>query len=151
MKKTLLLLLSIVSFVTLHGQFVVIMQVTEPIEGICDDKRVYTMFASFDGQEEAICPLSDEEILNRLNSEVQFLKDNPKYKDKGMIGLIINCKGEVVMCEMDNKTQSPELDKQIEDIFNSLGEWAPAKLEGEEVDSSILYSFKIKKGVFSFK
>jgi hypothetical protein len=28
-----------------------------------------------------------------LNTEVSFLKDNPKFKDKGMIGLVINCKG----------------------------------------------------------
>jgi len=102
------------------------------------------------GQEEAVCPVSEEEILKRLNSEVAFLKDNPKYKDEGMMGLIINCKGEIVQCKMDNKTQSPELDKQIEAVFNSLGNWKSGKLNGKEVDTSLLYSFKIKKGVITF-
>jgi hypothetical protein len=64
-----------------------------------------------------------------------------------MIGLIINCKGEVVKCEMDNKTKNVELDKQIVAIFNSLGEWKPGTLNRGKVDSSRLFSFKIKKGV----
>ncbi len=79
-----------------------------------------------------------------------FLKDNPKYKDSGMIGIIVNCKGEVVQCKMDNKTKSAELDKQIEMVFNSLGNWKAGKLDKKEVDSSKLYSFTIKNGKFSF-
>jgi hypothetical protein len=75
---------------------------------------VYALFPSFKGQKEAVCPITEDEILKRLNSEVIFLKDKPTYQDKGMIGLVINCKGELVKCKMDNKTQSPDLDKQIE-------------------------------------
>jgi len=67
-----------------------------------------------------------------------------------MIGLVINCKGEVVQCKMDNKTKNPELDKQIEAVFNSLGSWKAGKLNGKEVDSSRLFSFKIKNGKFYF-
>ena len=78
------------------------------------------------------------------------MKDNPKYDDKGMIGLVINCKGEVVQCKMDNKTKTPELDKQIEDVFNSLGQWTSGKLNGKEVDTSRLFSFKIKNGKITF-
>ena len=52
---------------------------------------------------------------------------------------------------MDNETKNPELDKQIEAVFNSLGEWKAGKLNGKEVDSSILYSFKIKKGEIDFE
>lgn len=105
----------------------------------------------FEGQIEAVCPITKEQILTRLNSEIQFLKDNPKYKTKGMIGLLINCKGEVVQSEMDTKTKSKELDKQIEALFNSLGEWKAGKLDGQSVDSSRLFSFRIKKGKISFE
>jgi len=126
------------------------MEVKEPIEGICNEKEVYALLP-FDGQEKAICPISENDILKRLNSEIQFLKDNPKFKGKGMIGLIINCKGEVVQCKMDNKTKSTELDKQIEEVFNTLGEWKAGKLNKKKVDSSVLYSFKIKKGKITFE
>jgi hypothetical protein len=150
MKKTILTLLIGIIGLTASAQFVAKMEVKEDIPGICDKNEVYALFSSFEGQDKAICPITKEYILKRLNSEIQFLKDNPKYKDKGMIGLVINCKGEVVKCKMDNKTKSAELDKQIEAVFNSLGEWKSGKLNGKNVDSSELFSFKIKKGVISF-
>ena len=150
MKKTILTLLIGCIGVTASAQFVAKMEVKEDIPGICDKNEVYALFTSFDGQDEAICPISKDEILKRLNSEIQFLKDNPKYKDKGMIGLIINCRGEVIKSKMDNKTKNTELDKQIEAVFNSLGEWKAGKLNGKNIDSSRLFSFKIKKGVISF-
>lgn len=132
------------------AQFVATMEIKEPIPGLCNDKKVYALFPSFKGQEEAVCPVSKEQILERLNNEIQYLKNNPKYDDKGMIGLIINCKGEVVRCQMDNKTKTPELDNQIEAVFNSLGEWTSGKLNGKEVDTSRLFSFKIKNGKITF-
>jgi hypothetical protein len=150
MRKMILTVLIGLIGLTVSAQFVAIMEVEEDIPGICDINKVYALFPSLKGQEEATCPLSDEEILKRLNEEVQFLKDNPKHKDKGMIGLIINCKGELLVSKMDNKTKNEELDRQIEAVFNSLGEWKPGKLDGQNVDSSLLFSFKIKKGVITF-
>ncbi len=149
MKKVILILLTTFIVHTISAQFVARMEVKEDIPGICDKNNVYALFP-LKGQEAAKCPVTKEEILIRLNAEVQFLKDNPGYEDKGMIGLIINCKGEVVKCKMDNKTKSTELDKQIENVFNSLGDWKPGKLNGKKVDSSRLFSFKIKNGVFTF-
>ena len=67
-----------------------------------------------------------------------------------MIGIVINCKREVVKCKMDNKTKDSELDKQIEAVFNSLGNWKAGKLDGKEVDSSRLFSFKIKNGKITY-
>lgn len=151
MKQILFTLLIVAISLNTSAQFVARMEVKEPIEGICDANKVYALFPSLSGQEEAVCPLTKDEILKRLNSEVQFLKDNPKYKDKGMIGLVINCKGELVKCKMDNKTKSKELDKQIEAVFNSLGDWKPGKLDRKKVDSSQLFSFKIKKGKFKWE
>ncbi|MFT5823563.1 MAG: hypothetical protein ACI8ZM_004825 [Crocinitomix sp.] len=150
MKKIILTLLFGFTGFTASAQFVAKLEMKEAIPGICDKNEVYALFPSLEGQEEAICPITKKEILKRLNSEVQFLKDNPKYKDKGMIGLIINCNGEVIECKMDNETKSPELDRQIEAVFNSLGIWKSGKLNGIEVDSSLLFSFTIKKGVISF-
>lgn len=49
---------------------------------------------------------------------------------------------------MDNETKSKELDAQIVAVLNTMGEWKPGKLNGSEVDSAFLFSFKIKKGVF---
>lgn len=151
MTKTLTTILFAFIGFTVSAQFVAKLEVKEDIPGICDKNEVYSLFPSFTGQDEAVCPVTKEQILERLNAEVEFLKANLKYKDKGMIGIIINCKGEVIKCKMDNKTKSTELDEQIEAVFNSLGEWKPGKLNGKKVDSSRLYSFKIKKGKIVFE
>ena len=150
MKKLLFTLIIYVLSLNASAQFVAKIQLKEDILGICDKNEVYALFSSFDGQVEAICPVSDDEILEKLNTQVQFIKDNPKHKDKGMMGVLINCKGIVVRCEIDNKTKKPELDKQIEDVFNSLGEWKSGKLNGKDLDSNRLFSFVIKNGKFAF-
>lgn len=144
-----ILLLSLIA-TTSSAQFVARMEVKEDIPGICDKNEVYALFPSFKGQQEAVCPMSKKEILQKLNTEVAFLKENPTYNGKGMIGIVINCKGEVVQCKMDNKTDNPELDKQIEAVFNALGSWKAGKLNGKKVDSARLFSFTVKNGVFSF-
>ena len=149
MKKLYFAIFTIMLTFQINAQFVIKREIKEKIEGICNDQEVYSLFP-IDGQVEAICPVSNNVILERLNTEVEFLKQNPKYKDKGMIGLIINCKGEIVECKMDNNTKSSELDKQIQKVFNSLGVWKVGTLNGKEVDSSRLFSFKIKGGKFSF-
>jgi hypothetical protein len=139
------------SSVSISAQFIAELQLDEPVEGICNMKHIYSLFPMFDGQEEAICPITKEQVLARLNSEIQFLKENPKFKSKGMIDLLINCKGEVVQCKMDTKTKDKNLDKQIEALFSKLGKWKAGKLDGRPVDSSLLYSFKIKKGKVTFE
>ena len=149
MRQLAITVLMLAAYSTISAQFVAKMEVKEPIEGLCDANEVYALLP-FQGQEEAVCSLTKEQMLDRLNNEIQFLKDNPKYDDKGMMGLVINCKGEVVQSKMDNKTKSPELDKQMELVFNSLGSWKAGKLNDKEVDSSILFSFKIKNGKVSF-
>lgn len=128
------------------AQFVARMEAKEPIPGVCNIKNIIVPFPMFKGQESAVAPVDKKEIESRLNTEVKFLAENPTYSDKGMMGLIVNCKGEVVQCKMDNKTQNAELDKQIETVFNSLGEWKAGKLNGKPVDTSNLFSFTIENG-----
>jgi len=150
MKKTLFILFALSLGINASAQFLARMQIKGNIAGVCDKKEVYVLFTSFKGQIEAICPVTKDSILKRLNSEVEYVKKHPNYTDKGMVGVVINCKGEVVQCEMDNKTKKRELDTQIEAIFNSLGIWKAGKLNGNEVDSSRLFDLKINNGVFSF-
>lgn len=141
--------MAVIIYSTSMAQFAARMEVKEHIKGICDKKNVYAIFPMFKDQEEAKCPASKEDIVKRLNSEVTFLKDSSTYEDKGMVNIIINCKGEVVKCEMDNKTKSSELDKQIVAVFNSLGNWKPGKVNGSNVDTVKLWSFEIRKGQIS--
>jgi hypothetical protein len=149
MKRLFFFSLLIFSCLIAPAQFVARMQAKEPIPGVCNIKNIIVPFPSFKGQEVAICPVSKKEIQRRLNAEVPFLSLNAKYSGKGMIGLVVNCKGEVVQCKMDNKTGSEELDKQIEAVFNSLGEWKAGKLNGKPVDTSNLFSFTIESGTLT--
>ncbi len=151
MKRIIILLLLSATYLTSSAQFVARMEVKEPIKGVCDEKNVYAIFPGFKGQEEAKCPVSSKEIAQRLNTEVTFLKDSASYNDKGMVNIIINCKGEIVQCKIDNKTRHSELDGQIVAVFNSLGKWTAGKLNGDKVDTSKLWSFTITNGVISIK
>ena len=82
MKKTLLILFTTLTGLTVSAQFVARMEVKEDIPGICDKNEVYALFPSLKGQEEAICPMTKDEILIKLNAEVTFLKDNLNTKTR---------------------------------------------------------------------
>jgi len=123
------------------------MQVKEPIEGVCDNANVIVIMTFMNKDEvEAKAPKTDAELTLQLNSQVTFLKDKPDYEDKGMVNLIVNCKGELVRCQIDNKTKSPELDSQIVAVFAEMKKWTPGKVNNVSVDTAILYSFTIKNG-----
>ena len=148
MKKTMLAFFSVLACYISSAQFVARMEVkdTDTLNGVCDRKNVYTMFTMFKEQQEAVCSVPEKEIEKRLNNEVIYLKENTVKEDKGIVSIIINCKGEVIRCETDNKTKSEELDKQILAVFLTLKEWKPAKLNGKKVDSLRLFGFDIKDG-----
>jgi hypothetical protein len=146
MKKIFLLSVLIQISLFSHSQIVARVEMKEKIDGICDSKNVYSLFPMFGDQKEAICSVPDSIIQERLNKEVEFLKDKPNYKDKGMVSVMINCKGEVVQCKIDNKSKSPILDEQIVNVFMTLTSWKAGKLNGEDVDSLRLWSFEVKKG-----
>ena len=146
MKSSFVLVMLLLGYLSSSAQFVARMEAKEPIPGVCNMKNIVVLFPTFKGQDPAIAPVDDKEIEKRLNAELKFLAENPKHSDKGIIGLIVNCKGEVVQCKMDNKTKNEELDKQIEQVFKSLGEWKAGKLNGKPVDTSNLFSFTITNG-----
>ena len=123
------------------------MEVKEPIDGVCDNSNVIAILPfPGNGQVKAKAPKTEDEITLELNSKVKFLAGKSNYKDKGMVHLIVNCRGELVRCQIDNKTKSPELDAQIVAVFSELKTWTAGKVKSTSVDTSVLYSFEIKKG-----
>lgn len=132
------------------NDFVARMEVKSPIEGVCDNANVIAVLPfPGNGQVEAKPAKSEAEIAKELNEKVIFLKDKPGYEDKGMVRVIVNCKGEMVQCVIDNKTQSPDLDAQIVAVFASLTGWKAGTVRGKPVDTVVLYSFTIKDGKIS--
>ena len=132
------------------GNFMATMQVDEPIPGVCDNAKVLALLPfEGNGQVKAQPPLIKKELSGVLNAEVAFLKDKPSYSDTGMVNLIVNCEGTMVRCQIDNKTQSPELDQQVVAVFSRMKDWKPGTYKGTPVDSSVLYRFTIENGVIS--
>lgn len=123
------------------------MEVKEPIEGVCDNANVIVILP-FPGssQAEAIPSITEEEIVAKLNTTVDFLKDKPDYEDEGMVNLIVNCKGDLVRCQISNRTKSPELDDQIVAVFATLKKWTPGSVNRKPVDTAVLQSFTIESG-----
>ena len=103
------------------AQFVAIMEVKEPVPGICDDKHVYALFPGFKGQRPATWVITKEQVQERLNADVAWLKDNPKFKltKHESVSVMVNCKGVVVKVELDSKSEA--FNEEVEAVFNSLG------------------------------
>lgn len=151
MKKITSLILLLQLSVSSFSQFVARADIKEDIPGLCDKSNVYALLPMLGDQKEAICATKESEIEKMLNDSVQFIKDKPDLKDKGMVSLIINCKGDVVQCKIDNKTKSPVLDEQVVNVFKTLTSWKAGKLNGKKVDSIKLWSFEISDGKITLK
>ena len=146
--KKLIFTIGLITFgLNIFAQLLATVEMNEPIEGICNSKKVYALFKGFKGQVEPVCPLSKVEVEKLLNENVKFIKENLKFKGKGMVGVYINCKGEALNWEISTTTKNSELDKQILDVFKMLLKWAPGTLYEEKVDTRELITYKIKKGV----
>ncbi len=147
MKKVIISAIILFSTSILSAQFIATVEMKENVEGICDHNRVFGLFNSFEGQKKAECSLNKLEIQKLLN-EAEYLKSHPKFKAKGMFGVYINCKGEPLEWKVSVKTNK-ELDAQLLAIFMTLEDWTTGQLNGENVDSRNLISYKIKKGVLT--
>jgi len=142
-KLSFLVLLSAFGTLASAQSMVMKMQMKAPVPNICG-KDVYVMM--FEGQEEPVPPLSKKDIEKKLEMSVLFLKDKPAYRDKGTVNIVVNCKGDVVQCQIDTHTKSELLDQQIVAVFQSLGKWNPGKLDGKKVDASKPWSFEVVNG-----
>jgi hypothetical protein len=146
--KKVLITISLMSLgLNAFSQLLATVQMNEHIEGICNDKKVFSLYSGFKGQVEPKYPLQKDEVQSLLNEKVKFIKDNLKFKGKGMIGVYINCKGDALNWEISTSTKSSELDQQILSVFKTLSKWTPGTLHGEDVDTRVLITYKIKKGV----
>ncbi|MCW3085425.1 MAG: hypothetical protein JWP12_2791 [Bacteroidetes bacterium] len=147
MKKITILFFAIIAFKAVSAQMMIAtMEVKEPIPGTCSEKTVYALFGGFKGQTQAVPPITEKEMMKKLQEELAFLKENPHYKGTLMMSCIINCKGEMVRCEVDNKSGNDQLDQQVLAIFNTFKTWGAGTLNGNAVDCVELFSIDIKKG-----
>ena len=147
MKKTATLFFVLLACVRLSAQFIAKMEVKEPIPGTCDTYNIYAIFPGFTGQTAPVCPMTNADIQKKLDTEIPFLQTHKKFKAKlVMVNCIINCKGELVRCEIDRKSGDDELDKQIVAVFSLLKQWKSGTVSGKDVDCVELFSMHIKKG-----
>ncbi|MEO5642476.1 MAG: energy transducer TonB [Bacteroidia bacterium] len=150
MKNLFICLFGTLIFNSLSAQFIAKMEVKGPLPGACDSTNVYALFSGFDGQVQPKCSITKEELELKLNAEVKFLLNNPKFKGKLMVSCIINCKGELIKCEIDNKSGNDELDNEVVKVFRSPQEWTAGTFNGNGVDCVMLYSMEVKKGKLKF-
>ncbi len=133
--------------ITTNAQMIAKVEMKQPVEGICDQNNVYGLFNGFKGQIEPTCSISKEAMQNILNEKLEFLKENPKFKSKGMVDVFINCEGKPLNWSISIASGNKDLDNKILDIFKTFGDWNAGKLNGKNVDSNEAISYKIKKGV----
>lgn len=147
MKKTFTILTLLLVGFTAKAQLIATVQMDETVEGICNQDEVYALYDGFDGQIEPKCSLSKKDMENLLNENLQFLKDNPKFKSKGMVGVYINCEGMPLQWDISVKTKKSDLDAEILKLFQTCEDWTPGTLDSKAVDTRELISYEIKKGV----
>lgn len=133
-----------------QNDFILKIELKEPIVGVCDMNNFYILTNSYQGQKEAKPAQTKAEILDSLKVYTSFLKQNPKYKNQITITMIINCKGEVISCKYSEKKKSTELENSFLKVFNSLTNWEAGQLNGKNVDSEIRFGFEINKGILIF-
>ncbi|MET0242719.1 MAG: hypothetical protein ABW174_04600 [Flavitalea sp.] len=132
-----------------YSQFVARADIKEKIEGICDVNNVIVVIPNYKGQTKAVCAVADSTIERRLNTEVAYLKDKKDHTDKGIVRMLVNCKGQVVKCDTDKQTSDPILDEQILAVFKTITFTKPAKLKKENIDSLVFWSFQIENGLIT--
>jgi hypothetical protein len=128
------------------AQLVAIREMTEPVEGICDNSKVYALF-NFKGQEVQQCSMTKSEVEELLNRTVTYVRDNPKFdlQKHESVSTMVNCKGELVAVELD--TKSAEFNQQVIEAFREMeATWTAGTLNGKPVDSVDLWGIEIKKG-----
>ncbi len=123
------------------------MQVKSPIDGVCDNNNVFVIFPiPGNAQQKALPLISFEEMAIVLNEKLNFLKDNPTYTAKGTVDIVINCNGELVQCQANNKEFDEQLNKQLKELISEFKKWKPATIQNKKVDSFQFISIEIKQG-----
>lgn len=141
------ILTSIIVLFSFYGnsQIVATVELKEPVSGMCGDE-LYSLFDGWKQQKQASCDLSDEELIELMNEKIEYLKNNPKAKGKGVMSIYINCEGKKIQVSSGIQNNS-ELANEIEQFLLEYGNWTPGEFYGKTVDCSELIAVKIKKGV----
>lgn len=139
----------LLSFIHITSQTVITITIKDPPPGLCDVNSIYSLYAPFGNQVEAKSSSAKSEIQNLLNSKLKILKEDLKYKDKGTVTLLINCKGEVLRCTCKTHKKNEKMERELSSFFNTLSGWTAGTYHKKAVDSELCYTFKIKKGAIS--
>lgn len=146
MQRHLLFAIVIAVSTIANAQIVAIREMKAPVEGVCDNAKVYAMLL-FEGQKMQQCSMTKTEVEELLNRTVTYVRDNPKFKLKKheSVSTMVNCKSELVAVELD--TKSAEFNQQVIEAFRTMNAtWTAGTLNGKPVDSVDLWGIEIKKG-----
>ena len=146
MYRQLLTALLLAACTAASAQLVAVREMKVPVEGVCDNSKVYSMLI-FDGQVPQKCSLTKQEVEELLNREVTYLTTNSKFKLKRheSFSTMVNCKGELVLVELD--TKSAEFNQQVINAISGMNAtWTAGTLKGKTVDSVELWGIEINQG-----
>lgn len=110
------------------------------IEDACNPNSVYAFLT------EKASKKSFQEIETLLNEEIDFAKENPKFKSECAVQHIVNCKGNANTFHMVTNSKSEELDKQLLVFFKKMSDWNIVQYNDAPVDYWFMWLIKVKKG-----
>lgn len=94
------------------------------------------------------CSVDKEELIEMLNSDLQFLKNHPDFKGRGMVSVIINCDGKVIGWAEVVKSRNEELNEEILSfLIKQNFDWEAGIYKEENIDSVFSFSYQIVRGV----
>lgn len=118
------------------------------VEGMCTPaKDVFELYNGNEGEVEPICSVSKEELIELLNNELSFLKNNPDFKGRGMVSVLINCEGKAIGWA-EVVTKNKELNQEILTfLIKQNFDWEPGYFKDEAIDSLYSFSYQVVRGV----
>ncbi len=118
------------------------------VPGMCfPAKQVIEPYNGNPDEVEPVCSVTKEELIELLNNDLQFLKNNPEFKGRGMISVVINCEGKVISWAEVVKSRNKELNEEIlAFLVKQDFDWEPGKYKEETIDSVYSFSYQIIRG-----